>query len=1245
MDSSDAGLLRVLLIDEEPAFRDAVRGAFEERVPGGRLTTTGMTDPDEVREFVATEAVDCVLCGVPLDGVDVCSLIERLRDLDSRLPIVLLVDDACDRDRLITDAAGVNVTDYFPRITTPSQYEIIAERVRDVVGDRPEQRPYHEVFENVTDGLVIHDPDTGEILDVNQRYCEMNGYRRDELIGSDVETVSPDDSHHTDDEAQRLIRKARDEGPQLFEWRNQTKDGHTFPVEVHLAVIELDGTERVLASVRDISDRKDRERDLREAEERFRLVTEHIDEVIFISRGFVSRSEVYDDPPEDREIEYLSPAFEDLFGVPVESVYEDPSVIEESIHPADRDRYRAETARMIEEVERGDARDAYESDYRIQFDSGDVGWVHATDYPVPTDGGTHRWIGILKDVTQRKRRERIVRTLHDAAERIQDARTAEDVCKTVVEAARDVLDLPMTACWFYDESARTLEPMDGTEPVWERGLLDHGFTPGDFEYEVFLDGETTVHDLGTRRPENPLDVGLLFPIGEHALLGAGAPGVDEYEDFIVDAGRILVGHAATALDRVARAEELRESEQTYREIFHNVGDAISIHDAETGAILDGNERMVELFDLDRTDPSEISLGEYSVSEEGYTGERAREIITRVAESGDSERHEWLIETHTGERRWIDAEVTPATIRGERRVLGLFRDITDEKRREETLETLHEATSQLTEASSREEASRIAVEAAEDVLDFPLVNVHLHDDTVGELRPVAATEALEDRVEELPAFHPGDNLPWQVFVEGESVRRSEHADSASIYGDEIPDPDLLLPLGRHGIMFVGQRDDESDAEMVELAQILAATVEASLNHAQGERELERRQQELEEQMERAERLDRLNTILRETEQATIEKSTREEVERAVCDRLTDVEPYELAWIGEIDVDAGAVTVHASAGAGGHVEHLEARSESAHSHPAIEATATETARTVRRIASDGPHTAWQKRALRRGYQSIIAVPLRYEDTTHGVLTIAASDPLAFEERERAVLEDIGRSIGYELTALERKLALESDSTTELEFRVEDSELFFVSISAQTTGRIELERTIRRPNGTFSAFYTVEGVPPAEAVGLTTQLSFVTDADVVSRDETAGLIEVESDSWFGSFFTEHGAVIRTAWAKNGRGRLAVEVPRAVDTRTLVETFQDRYPNTELLAKRERERAVRTLLELQDALEDQLTDRQLEALETAYSAGYFEWPRDSSGEEIAALLDITQPTFNKHLRTAERKAFMMLLDREYPE
>jgi hypothetical protein len=56
--------------------------------------------------------------------------------------------------------------------------------------------------------------------------------------------------------------------------------------------------------------------------------------------------------------------------------------------------------------------------------------------------------------------------------------------------------------------------------------------------------------------------------------------------------------------------------------------------------------------------------------------------------------------------------------------------------------------------------------------------------------------------------------------------------------------------------------------------------------------------------------------------------------------------------------------------------------------------------------------------------------------------------------------------------------------------------------------------------------------------------------------------------------------------------------------------------------------------------SSRSTPAVEAAYFAGFFEWPRGSSGEEVAESLDITSPTFHQHVRAAENKVFTALFD-----
>jgi predicted DNA binding protein len=56
------------------------------------------------------------------------------------------------------------------------------------------------------------------------------------------------------------------------------------------------------------------------------------------------------------------------------------------------------------------------------------------------------------------------------------------------------------------------------------------------------------------------------------------------------------------------------------------------------------------------------------------------------------------------------------------------------------------------------------------------------------------------------------------------------------------------------------------------------------------------------------------------------------------------------------------------------------------------------------------------------------------------------------------------------------------------------------------------------------------------------------------------------------------------------------------------------------------------------------MEALRTAFVGGFFEWPRRSSGEEIAAVMGISQSTFLQHLRAAHKKLLSSLFEGEGP-
>jgi len=121
---------------------------------------------------------------------------------------------------------------------------------------RQSERNYREVFDATGDAIFVHDAETGAILDLNATMLDLFGYTRDEALRLTMADLSPRHPPHVQQEIEARIRRAGDEGPQVFEWLARRKNGQEFWTEVALRRSLIGGQGRVLAVVRDISERK-----------------------------------------------------------------------------------------------------------------------------------------------------------------------------------------------------------------------------------------------------------------------------------------------------------------------------------------------------------------------------------------------------------------------------------------------------------------------------------------------------------------------------------------------------------------------------------------------------------------------------------------------------------------------------------------------------------------------------------------------------------------------------------------------------------------------------------------------------------------------------------------------------------------------------------------------------------------------------------------------------------------------------
>jgi hypothetical protein len=126
--------------------------------------------------------------------------------------------------------------------------------------------------------------------------------------------------------------------------------------------------------------------------------------------------------------------------------------------------------------------------------------------------------------------------------------------------------------------------------------------------------------------------------------------------------------------------------------------------------------------------------------------------------------------------------------------------------------------------------------------------------------------------------------------------------------------------------------------------------------------------------------------------------------------------------------------------------------------------------------------------------------------------------------------------------------------------------------------------------------------------------------------------------------GGSVERAVLEDGDLRMTLHLPPGADVRQVTGIVRERYPDAELLGRRQVTRGDGNRQSVRRTLTTELTDRQWVAIEAAFHAGYFEWPRETSAEELADSLDVASSTLHYHLRRAQRKAFDALLSFSTP-
>ncbi|MFO7803647.1 MAG: PAS domain S-box protein, partial [Desulfovermiculus sp.] len=480
--------------------------------------------------------------------------------IDNKLQKFVVLPDLHDFQTImqVLNKEGIIKFDEVPVITNSRQHldteiyfvdraKLVQCNIRDVTGRkrqeealRKSEEKFRTIFNSSSDAIFIHDS-SGRFLEVNDVACESLGYTRDELLEM---TLMDIDTPEAAKIVPEHIRHLHQEGFISFEGAHQRKDGQQFPVEITSRLIGYEGETWILSTVRDITERKQAEKEL----QRYQYLLDKSQEIAHLGSWEV-------DVPSGR-LAWSDETYR-IFGLEPQETEITYERFLQFIHPDDRDGVDytyMESIRMN--------KDTYEIEHRILRDrDGSVRTVFEKCYHIRDDSGNIvRSVGMVQDITEQKQKEREIQEREEELQVIFNTVESgiilvdKDGCilqtnKTMTEMLRyDYEEIIGSKYMNYVEESET----DAANTKM-RQLMNHELDSVHLERRYQRsDGTTFWGSLSGRR--------LYYPDGTFwGVVGA-----------IIDIN-----------ERKQTEEALRQSESYYRTIFETSGSAMLIVEEDT----------------------------------------------------------------------------------------------------------------------------------------------------------------------------------------------------------------------------------------------------------------------------------------------------------------------------------------------------------------------------------------------------------------------------------------------------------------------------------------------------------------------------------------------------------------------------------------------------------------------------------------------------------------------------------------
>jgi diguanylate cyclase (GGDEF)-like protein/PAS domain S-box-containing protein len=388
--------LRVLLVEDNPGDARLVEILLAEVGSSSGFEVSQAGRLDEALESLDRSDFDVILLDLSLPDSSGLETVDRMRAAVSQVPVVVLSGQ--DDEAVALQAVQSGAQDYL--IKGQGDGELIARSIRYAI----ERQQAEEALRRSQRGLVVaqrianlgnFDYDVArDDAHWSEELYRIFGYAPEEFVPrykSFLNRVHPDDR----DFLRRAVREALRGGEaKIIQYRIVRSDGEVRYVESQYEV-NRDGERPIgiIGTVQDITERRQAELMLREAEAKYRALVEQMPAVTYMDAADDASTNLY-----------TSPQIQEMLGFAPQEWTADPELFVKQLHPDDRERVLAENERTNETGE------PFGMEYRLIARDGRVVWVRDEAVVVRDESGRPQfWQGVMLDVTERKQAEEALR--------------------------------------------------------------------------------------------------------------------------------------------------------------------------------------------------------------------------------------------------------------------------------------------------------------------------------------------------------------------------------------------------------------------------------------------------------------------------------------------------------------------------------------------------------------------------------------------------------------------------------------------------------------------------------------------------------------------------------------------------------------------------------------------------------------------------------------------------------------------